>query len=311
MPVLTSNVGSSATVYYTPYNGNLVPIYSGTAFVLTAFTELSNILANSATGKAGPAAGAAAKTYDLFVWNDAGTVRLTRGGAWNSDGVRSATTENDLQRINGVLVNLNAITNGPLAGVGTYVGTVRTDAGGATVTWHAGAVAASGTAANLHVWNMYNRVDCAGMIGDSTNSWSYTSNVVRAANGSATIRVSWVAGLQEDFFNAQYRVRGSIGAGNAYTYALLNSTSSAAAAIGTFADLTNANPSITSGGDVRVLGFNFASAVEAGDNANAATYTGDDGDTCRTRASFIAGGSDGRVDDRAIERNPVPSAQAR
>jgi hypothetical protein len=127
-PVMTANQASATTIYYSPYNGNQVPLYDGvSAFAATTFAELSNVTTNSSTGNAGPAAVTTTKNYDLFVWSNAGTPTLTRGGAWNSDTVRSSTTENDLQRINGVWTNKNAITNGPAANRGTYVGTVRSD----------------------------------------------------------------------------------------------------------------------------------------------------------------------------------------
>lgn len=276
-PVMTSNVGSSATVYYTPYDGNLVPIYNGTAFVLTAFTELSNVLANSSAGKAGPAAGAASKNYDLFAWSDSGTVRLTRGAAWNSDTARSATTENDLQRINGIPVNLNAITNGPAAGVGTYVGSIRTDSGGATVTWNTGGV---DTPAVLNVWNCYNRRRVAGLASVSTDTWNYTTNTIRAANGANTMRASSVTGLQEDFFRAQYSQR-VVGAGinGALIGIGLDSTTTLSGRVAYIATEAGGNTALPVHASLesQLLGFHFMQACERGDSAVAATFAGDGG----------------------------------
>lgn len=277
VPVLTGNVASAATVYYTPYVGDVIPIYDGTGFLLKTFAELSNVLANSATGSAGPAAAAAASNYDLFVWNDSGTLRLTRGGAWNSATARSATTENDLVRVKGLLLNLNAITNGPAASRGTWVGTVRTDAGGATVSWHVGAVAAGGTAATLHVWNMYNRVDCRGLIGDSADSWAYTSGTIRAANAQNGMRVSFVTGLAEDFFAAEYGQRASC-AGNPRIGVGLDSTTTYTGRVGDFSNNTGSiTATFTSQTEQRLLGFHFMSANESGDGANACTFYGDNG----------------------------------
>ena len=90
-PVLSADVAAAATVYYTPYVGNLIPIYDGTRFVPTDSAELSNILADSVTGKAGPAAAGPYQVIDAFVWNDAGTVRLTRGPAWVASGTATIT----------------------------------------------------------------------------------------------------------------------------------------------------------------------------------------------------------------------------
>lgn len=54
--VLTGDVSGASTIYFTPYGGQLVPIYDGTRWSMRVFAELSNITTNSSTGKAGPAA---------------------------------------------------------------------------------------------------------------------------------------------------------------------------------------------------------------------------------------------------------------
>jgi hypothetical protein len=278
VPVLATNVSAAGTVYYTPYIGNLVPIYNGTRFIATAFTELSNVLANSSSGSAGPAAGAASKNYDLFVWSDSGTLRLTRGAAWNSDTARSATTENDLTRVNGVLLNLNAITNGPAASRGTYVGTIRTDSGGATVTWHFGALAANGTAANLHVWNAYNRVLVGGLVADSTDSWSYSGGSFRPANNSSTMRVSFVNGLQEERVEAIYEssANGGGSSGIAVIAVGLDSTTSAAGSTRAMISNGNVISSFVASQRTTSLGFHYLQALE--NNVTAAvTFYGDNG----------------------------------
>lgn len=204
VPVLTAAVASAATVFYTPYITDKIPLWSSTlsAFVMTTFTELSNVLANSSTGSAGPAAAAADQNYDMFVWSNGGTPTLTRGPVWTSATARSAGT--GLTMVQGIYTNTQAITNGPGAGAGTYVGTIRTDAGGATVSWQPGGAAAGGTMATLYIWNMYNRVRVTAMVRNSTASWTYNSATIRAANGSATFRISFIRGLDEDSISAAY-----------------------------------------------------------------------------------------------------------
>lgn len=203
-PVMSSAQLAKTTIYYTPYVGNQIAIYNGTSFVTTAFTELTNATANSSVGNAGPAAVVANSNYDLFVWLNASTVTLTRGPAWTSDtsrGIGAGTTE--LQRLNGIWTNKNAITNGPAANRGTYVGTVRSD-GASKINFTVGGVGALGTAAILGVWNTYNRLLVQGFVGDNTDSWNYTTATWRAANNSNSMRVSYVSGLQEDFVQAEY-----------------------------------------------------------------------------------------------------------
>ncbi|OFX06600.1 MAG: hypothetical protein A3D94_00665 [Alphaproteobacteria bacterium RIFCSPHIGHO2_12_FULL_66_14] len=90
-PVMTGNQTGQASMFYTPYVGSNVPIRDGSAFVPTPFTERSNDLTQSSTGKAGPAAAGPYQVIDAFVWNDGGTVRLTRGPKWRKAGTFTIT----------------------------------------------------------------------------------------------------------------------------------------------------------------------------------------------------------------------------
>ena len=173
-PVMTTTQSAKTTTFYTPYCGNQVPIYNGTTMTMTAFAELSNLTTATSVDNAGPAAVAANSNYDLFVWNNAGTMRLTRGPAWTNLTTRSAGTA--LVMVNGILLNNAAITNGPAASRGTYVGTVTSNAS-SQLNWIYGALAANGTAGLFGVWNAYNRVLVASFTGDNTDSWSYSSDL--------------------------------------------------------------------------------------------------------------------------------------
>lgn len=196
VPVTLSCSGCN-TVYYMPYVGNLVPIYDGTNMVPTVFSEIS-VLTTDTTKS--PAAIGASKVNDWFVWNDAGTIRVGHGPDWTNDTTRSAGTA--LVRVNGILLNNASITNGPAASRGTYVGTTRSD-GSSVLNWIQGGVAAGGTAGFFGLWNMYNRVDVASFVGDSTDSWTYTTiNTWRASNASATFRTTMVRGLDEEAVTA-------------------------------------------------------------------------------------------------------------
>lgn len=287
-PVMTSAQTAKTVVYYALYTGNLVPIYDGTSFKWTVFAELSNDLTASATGKAGPAAATTNSNYDLFVWSDSGTIRLTRGPLWTSDtarGTGAGTTE--LQRINGVWTNKVAITNGPGANLGTYVGTIRTD-GSSQANWQPGAVAAGGTAALLNVWNAYNRISVNGLVADSTDSWNYTTATWRSANASATMRASFVQGLQEEFFRAQYRA------------VLANGVSPSTVNVGIGYDVTNAPSGLytqatgqngvfsTAMGEhsVQAVGFHFMQALEYSTAAGTTTWYGDNAGTLQSGLTY-------------------------
>jgi hypothetical protein len=98
----------------------------------TSFSEISQLLTDAT---ASPAAAAANKVYDVFVWKNGTTATLSRGPAWPSSynrGTGAGSSELKMQA--GFFVNANAITNGPAANYGMYIGTVQTNAAG-TVSW--------------------------------------------------------------------------------------------------------------------------------------------------------------------------------
>lgn len=281
-PVLTATVSASATVRYTPADGNKIPIWNGVTFEMITFTELVNTLSDATTN---PAAGAAAKVYDLFVGRIAGALTLVRDVAWTNDTtpVGSSTTPRaGLTNVQGILVNENAITNGFAAGYGTFVGTIRTDAGGATVSLIFGA---SGTAAFLGVWNMYNRTEAVCRIHDATASWTYSSATVRQMNGSAINQVSFIRGLNEDVIEASLDARINMPAiaATGCTYAMnivLDATNALAGPISFSSAPINLAISVSPRVVYRNFasaGFHFLSANEQADGTNSITVQANSG----------------------------------
>lgn len=220
-PVLKSNALAQGTIYYTPYVGILVPVYNGTNLVSTAFSELSQA---STDATKSPAAVAADKVYDLFVWSDAGTMRCTRGPAWTNDTTRGYT----LTRTNGILLNTSAITNGPAALRGTYVGTVFSN-GSSLFDFQFGAAAANGTPGIFGLWNAYNRVNVASGTSDTTTNWTYNSTTLRAANGSNGNRCTFVDGLSDETISASHTNSATSTSGDYALQIGLDSTSAASA----------------------------------------------------------------------------------
>lgn len=206
-PVLTSTVSGATTIYYAPYAGRCVPLYNGAFFQMHDIGgELSQATTDATKS---PAACAANSNYDLFVWCDAGTFRCTRGPAWSSDtarGTGAGTTE--LERIAGILTNKNAITNGPGANRGTFVGTVRSN-GSSAIDF---VIGAQGTEALIGIWNCYNRCALTPLCGESTASWTYNSTTWRKPNNASSSRISFVRGLDEDAVMSIYQLGISSGA---------------------------------------------------------------------------------------------------
>jgi hypothetical protein len=189
MPVMTTTQSAKTTIFYTPYNGNKIPLYDGASMVMTTFAELS--VATTDTTKS-PAAIGASKVNDWFVWSDAGTLRLSHGPDWTNDTTRSVGT--GLNFINGIWVNFNNITNACNAARGTYVGTTRSNAS-SQLDW---IFATSATVAGwFGVWNCYNRVSVSSLYG-KTGTWTYATATWRGWAGGATVPFTAVFGLAED-----------------------------------------------------------------------------------------------------------------
>lgn len=195
-PVLTGPVVAATDVIFAQYTSNQVPVWNipVATWSLTTFGELTCTLSDATLS---PAAAVANSLYDLFVWSNSGTLVLSRGPAWTNATTRLLT----IARNNGVLVNSIAITNGPGAGVGVYVGTIATDSGGATVTFNINPAAAAGGptgGAWLGLWNQFNRVLASFSVRDNTAGWTYGSATYRSANNSNNNRITYVSGEPED-----------------------------------------------------------------------------------------------------------------
>lgn len=290
VPVMTSDVSNSTSIYYTPYVHDRVPIYDGTNWAMTTFTELTNTTTDNTKN---PAAVGADSNYDLFIWNDSGTIRLSRGPAWASAtarGTGAGTTE--LERVNGILVNKIAITNGPAAQRGTYVGTVRSDAS-STIDWELGGNAANGDPIFLYVWNAYNRVDVIAACGDTTDNWTYGTASWRNANNSASNRASFVRGLNEDAVLGFYNGLCNPGATEDFAFGCEldgagkgTTNSRTYSPVGTGAGIIAAGTSFYAG--IPGLGYHFLQASEYALSGTVMCY-GDQGGTTWQTALVING----------------------
>jgi hypothetical protein len=274
-PVLITDVLNVSIVFYTPYLHDLIPIYDGTGWAMFRFPELSNDTTLSAPNS-GPAVGVADSNYDLFVWNDAGTLRLTRGPLWTSNTVRSGGTA--LVRIEGTLLNAVAITNGPAIQRGTYVGTIRLGAG-ADLFWKLGGKAVGGSSGYFNVWNMYNRRVVEAQSRESTISWTYAGGIFlwRAINNALNNRVSYVVGLAEDPVFGMHHCNTTstgvpyIGIGLDSVTVRTGSSTFHAGTAGNFGHIMGWL-------QITQLGFHFLQAIEFNNSpAGIATYYGDIG----------------------------------
>jgi hypothetical protein len=271
-PVMITTQAAKTTIFYPPYQGNLCPIYNGTTFSMSAFTELSALTTDTTKS---PAAIGASKCNDWFVWNDAGTLRISHGPDWTDDTTRSAGTA--LVMVNGIRLNNASITNGPAAQRGTYVGTTRSNSS-SQLDWIYGTTVANGGAGFFGVWNAYNRRQVASRSSDTTDSWSYGTAAWRPSNDSQTMRCSFVMGLAEDAYTGFFCSR---------VYA----SGSGACAIGVAVDsitaiANGATNVVTSSYQIwglaqllgnPVLGFHYVQAMEISSLGTAYFYGDDSG----------------------------------
>lgn len=164
--ISTADQSAKATLYFTPYKGNRISLYNGSAWVENTFTELSLSLAALSD----------ATNYDVFIYNNNGTLTLS-ATAWTNATTRATA----LVSQDGILVKSGATTY-------RYLGTIRTSAAGQT----------SDTLLKRFVWNYYNRVERLLFIHDTTSSWTYNDTDWRKYNNSAANAVGMVIGVNEE-----------------------------------------------------------------------------------------------------------------
>lgn len=165
VPVSTSDQTAKTTMYFTPYKGNRVALYDGSAWDIYTFTEKSLAL-GTLTGSL---------PYDVFLYNNSGTLTL-EFTAWSSATARAtALTTQD-----GVYVKSGSTTR-------RYLGTFYT----------ASTTTTEDSAAKRYVWNYYNRVPRTLQKTEATVTWAYTTATFRQANASTANQVDMVVGVAE------------------------------------------------------------------------------------------------------------------
>ena len=123
----TDQTGKS-TVFFTPYNGNVIALYTASAWEVKTFAEISIALSGLTSGK----------NYDVYAYNNSGTVALELSAFWTSDVLRADA----LALQDGVLVKSSDHSR-------RYLGMIRTT--GTTTT--------EDSEAKRFVCNWYNPVD--------------------------------------------------------------------------------------------------------------------------------------------------------
>jgi len=167
VPVTITDVTGAGTLYFTPYKGNLISLYTSSAWKVFSTSEISISLSGYTSGK----------PYDVFVYDNGGTPTLLTT-VWTDDTTRATS----LAYQDGVLVQSGTPAY-------RYVGTIYTSGTGTT----------EDSVTKRYVWNYYNRVIRNVAVQETGSaSHDYTTATWRNMNNSASNAVKILRGVAED-----------------------------------------------------------------------------------------------------------------
>jgi hypothetical protein len=242
VPVSATDRTAQSTLYFTPYSGNHVSLYNGSAWADYTFSERSLALSGLTSGK----------NYDVFLYDNAGTLTLELSAAWSGD-----NTPTD------VIVALNGVSVKSAANTRRWIGTIRTT--GTTTT--------EDSATKRFVWNARNQVARQLARYEIATTHSYASASFREWNGGVggPHRVSFVSGAAQVFQATGWGDTQAGAGGTAFvTFSLNNAAAEglASSSNGTTAAIRQALAAAYQG----VVGFNEITVTELAGSAVSNSY---------------------------------------
>ncbi len=191
-PILTSNQLAKATLYYTPFKGNQIALYSGSVWSVLTFAETSLSLSGFT----------ASKNYDIWGYSSGGTLAL-EATVWTNDTTRAtALTTQD-----GIYCKTGDATR-------RYLGTVRINSTGGQIDWAPSSNGSGGVEVKATIWNENNRILFSFTNRDVTSSWTHAANGTWVPlNGSTNNRFTFVLGRSVEQIEADLSVRATTAAG--------------------------------------------------------------------------------------------------
>lgn len=222
------------------------------------------------TGANGTYVAASVSANNITLTGSVGNgVYITGTGSVAGRGVGAGTTE--IEELGNSYVNTVAITNGPTAQMGTYLGTIVTN-GSNQLDWKLGSIAVGGGPAWLGVWNVSNSVTFEVTVTEATASWTMGagSRTFGPTNGSSSNRISFVRGLNLAGVSASQSicVQPGAGTGAGCTIAADSTTEAMQGQQGALASVTGAvggifNTSIVANARGNTFfGFHFLQGME-------------------------------------------------
>jgi len=166
VPVTIADVTAIETIRFTPYKGNQIALFTGTAWELRSFSEITGDVPD------------ATNMYDVFVYDNGGVLALDIV-AWANPTTRATA----LATQDGVYVKTGSTGR-------KYVGSFYCTTAGNGQT--------EDSRHKRHIWNYYNRVSKSLRRRETTESWTYTTQIWRQANANTANQVEVAVGVAED-----------------------------------------------------------------------------------------------------------------
>ncbi len=246
---------SNTTLYISPYKGNSIALYDGSAtWNIRTSAEFSIALGTLTS----------ALPYDVFVYDNS-TVPTAELLAWTSDTARATA----LVKQNGVSVKTGATTR-------RYIGTIRTDSTTTTIDNRGCIITVVG--AKRFVFNNDNRVNTSLCVYDTATNQAYTSATIRQMNGTAGNQVEFILGLNENavIANSLEYVAPALATDDVASGLGLDSTIAYSGTVGKFGT-GNTNNDITIGGSliiVPTIGYHYLAHLQNGAGGGTSPWYG-------------------------------------
>jgi hypothetical protein len=253
-PVTTADVSAATTLYYTPFTGTAIALYTGAIWVLRSFAEMSL----TAAGGQFPTP---SKLYDIFMDYNDGTPQL-QAAVWTNDTTRATA----LVRQDGVWVKTGDTQQ-------RYLGTVYLN--GSSQFTH--------TTRQRLVWNADQRRPASLLVQDTTNTWTYNGAAWRQARATATNQIELVSGLADSAITVTVvaSAKNDTG-GSAYAAAIGEGSGTTASTTPlaqprAFADDTHISPLAATATTVPAIGYVNYAWLEYAEVTGTTTFYGDNG----------------------------------
>ncbi len=242
-PVPVSEISAAAMLYFTPYHGNRLALYSpGRGWVMRAFSEVSLPLAELPPNK----------LADVFISDQPGGLMLTLA-PWTNDTTRAQP----LGWQDGCPVQAGMPER-------RYLGTLRSTAAG---------VSADNSRQRL-LWNFASRLPRRLKVIESANSWTNTTAGFRPFNNSTLNRVELVSGIAELPVSLRFMAFGVHSAGQSlYVGIGLDSIMESSADLNMLSNSNTITPVEAAFNQVLSEGYHYLQLLETG--ASTITWYGD------------------------------------